>query len=257
MPPIPTVPVEEARTKLLDLLANNGNCRLPCVWGIAPGKSSFLEARTILLPLYGISSQIYVHSISPSYDEGELSIYTSLHFLTGTYDDIVSSISFQVEAHKKTPDGYENIFDSTFFGERVGFYELPSVLSQHGIPDSVFIGTLAGFFRDGGSWGFHILLMYPDQGMLINYTTQMQIIGKNILGCQSNAHVEFELYPSGEGDLFFTLLEPTNWPQNIKSNYKPLEEVTSMTLDGFYQTFRQPTNICIETPGNLWPTPEP
>jgi hypothetical protein len=196
-------------------------------------------------------------SISPSYNEDDLSIYTRIFFLTSANDDIVSRISFQVEAHKKTADGYENVFDSTSFGEQVGFYELPNILSQHGIPDSVLIGTLAGLFRDGGSWGFHILLLYPDQGILINYTTQMQIIGENILGCPSNAHVEFELYPSGEGDLFFTLLEPTNWPQNIKSNYKPLEEVTSITLDDFYQTFRQQTNICIETPANLWPTPEP
>jgi hypothetical protein len=253
--------VEDARLRLLDLLANNGNCRLPCVWGITPGKSSFLEARTILMPLSGLSPQTYLSisssgGISPSYDEGDLSIYTSLFFHTDT-DDVIRGINFQVEAHKKTKDGYENVFNSTSFGERVHFYELPSILSQHGTPDSVLIGTLAGFFRDGGSWGFHILLLYPDQGLLVNYTTQMQLVGKNILGCPSNAHVEFELYPSGEGDSFFRLLEPTNWPQNIKSNYKPLEEVTSMSLEEFYQTFSQPTDKCIETPANWWPTPEP
>src|SRR6476661_5599512 len=35
---IPTLPVEEARTKLLQLLLDNGSCRLPCLWDLARGK---------------------------------------------------------------------------------------------------------------------------------------------------------------------------------------------------------------------------
>jgi len=64
-----------------------------------------------------------------------------------------------------------------------------------------------------------------------------------------------ELYPPGNGDSFFELLEQTDW--SVKMNhYKPLEEVTSMSLEEFYRIFREPTNQCIETPANLWPIPE-
>jgi hypothetical protein len=115
-------------------------------------------------------------------------------FLTGD-DNIVNRIHFDSRSLRRVKGGYDDIFNSTIFGERVRFYELPSILSQHGIPDSVLIGTLAGFFRDGGSWGFHILLLYPDLGMLVSYTTQMQLAGGNILGCPANAHVELELFP--------------------------------------------------------------
>ncbi len=37
---IPTLSVEDARLRLLDLLAGNGHCRLPCLWGITPGEST-------------------------------------------------------------------------------------------------------------------------------------------------------------------------------------------------------------------------
>jgi len=48
------------------------------------------------------------------------------------------------------------------------------------------------------------------------------------------------------------------WPVPINDlYYKPIEKATSMTLKQFYDTFRQPTDKCIETPAKLWPTPEP
>ena len=37
-------------------------------------------------------------------------------------------------------------------------------------------------------------------------------------------------------------------------HFKSLEEATSMTLDEFYQVFKDPdTTQCLETPADLWP----
>src|SRR6185436_4057409 len=55
---VPTLPAEGAWTKLLELLANNGGCRLPCLWGITPGKSTYKEAQAILTPLRSISDPL-------------------------------------------------------------------------------------------------------------------------------------------------------------------------------------------------------
>jgi hypothetical protein len=38
--------------------------------------------------------------------------------------------------------------------------------------------------------------------------------------------------------------------------YIPLEKATTMSLDEFYQTYRQPGNECLMTPAEIWPTPE-
>jgi len=36
----------------------------------------------------------------------------------------------------------------------------------------------------------------------------------------------------------------------------PLEEATGMTVETFYETYRDPANDpCIETPRDLWPDP--
>jgi hypothetical protein len=38
--------------------------------------------------------------------------------------------------------------------------------------------------------------------------------------------------------------------------FKPVEEATSLTLNEFYDTFKNPENTaCLETPQELWPGP--
>ena len=84
----------------------------------------------------------------------------------------------------------------------------------------------------------------------------MHLNGSNVRGCPLNAHVEMELYPAGHADAFFERLKATDWAVKLNS-YKPLEEVSSLSLEEFDETFSQPTDKCIETPANLWPIPEP
>jgi hypothetical protein len=56
---IPTLSVKDAQIKLLGLLATNGGCRLPCLWGITPGKSNYQEAQNVLKPLSGVAETTY------------------------------------------------------------------------------------------------------------------------------------------------------------------------------------------------------
>lgn len=258
---IPTLPVEVAQAELLKFLSANGGCRLPCLWGITPGKSSFQEAQTILTPLSILSDFTSLFpspgDISPSYIQGNLVIYTRVAYLYPE-NGIVSSIAFSAEAHKPLAQGgYEDVFDSEFFGEKVSAYTLAHVLTEQGVPSSVMLATFGGPLTRGGTGGFDILLLYPDQGILVNYKTQMHLIGGNVRGCPLNAYVRMELYPSGQPDSFFEGLKQTDWAVKMSLDYKPLEEVTSMSVQEFYNTFRQPTDKCIETPAKLWSTPEP
>ncbi len=197
-------------------------------------------------------------TIEPSYVvEGGLKIDFFVAFLAK--NNIVTHVSFEGRALKEMSGerGVESVFDSTFFGEQLNRYMLPQILSEYDRPPSVLLSTLAEFppWRYGQGH-FQILIVYPDQGILVHYTTEMRVVGENVVGCPANAHVELELFPSGNGDSFYELLAPTNWPETIHNNYKPLEEVTSLSLEEFYQTFRQPMDACLETPANLWPVPE-
>ncbi len=96
---VPTLPVEDARQRLLDLLANNGNCQLPCLWGITPGESSYQDARSILLPLRGVAETVYFDpaspdSISPFYIEDSQRLYTDIIYLYNA-NDVISLIGFE------------------------------------------------------------------------------------------------------------------------------------------------------------------
>ncbi len=256
---IPTLPIEDANKRFLELLANNGGCHLPCLWGITPGKSSYNEAQSILEPLSSLSDFTDLFpspgDISPAYTKGNFVLYTRIAFLYPE-SGIVNSIAFNAEAHKNIPGGYEDVFDSNFFGEKVSAYTLAHVLTEQGVPSSVMVETAGGPLTRGGTGGFDILLLYPDQGILVNYKTQMHLIGSNVRGCPLNAYVQVELYPSGQPDSFFEGLKQTDWAVKM-TGYKPLEETTSMSVQEFYETFREATNKCIETAAKLWPRPEP
>ncbi len=260
---VPTLSVDDARKRLLDLLANNGGCHLPCLWGIKPGISSYQEAQSILVPLTAVSVLTSFRAeggaIFPVYANGDLELYNGAGFNVDIRSNnrIVNMIGFSAEAHKPLAQGgYEDVFDSKFFGEKVSAYSLPNILTEQGIPSSVMIETVGGPLTRGGTGGFDILLLYPDQGILINYRTQMHLIGSKVRGCPPNAYVRMELYPPGQPDSFFEGLKQTDWPLKM-TGYKPLEETTLMTVQEFYDTFRKPTDKCVETSAKLWPTPEP
>ena len=259
---VPTLPVEEAQTQFLDLLSNNGGCRLPCLWGITPGRSTIQDAQLILVPLSSLSrfkdllpSPI---TIDPIYKEDDLEIATNSSFVYGN-DGIIGSIFFRAREFRVgepgNPTTLKPVFDSRRFGERLRPYMLSQVLSEQGVPNKVLISTDGGENTGNNVPGFYILLLYPDRGILVNYTTNKELIRGNVRGCPPNAHVEMELYPPGQTELFFESLKQTDWGIT-KNGYKPLEEATSMSVEEFYEIFRNPTDKCIETPVNIWPTPE-
>lgn len=256
----PTLPVEEAQARLLELMANNGNCQLPCLWGIMPGKTTFLEARAILSPMSSLSSFTDLHfpgpaTISPTYSERGVEIYSSMTYLIDPENGITNRIVFVVEAHRPLQEGgYEDVYNSLFFGEKVSEYSLSRVMTGQGIPSTVMIATWGAPLTQSGLGGFDILLLYPEQGILVNYTTQMYVVGENARGCPANAHVEMNLYPPGDQDKFLDFLEETDWVERLKY-YRSLEEVSTMTADEFYETFHVANGNCIDTPASFWPRP--
>lgn len=265
---VPTLLVEDARQRLLELLANNGGCQLPCLWGIMPGITTNGDARNTLMPLssiavpettyFGSLHGVPVGAITSLYVEGELHLNASIGYDVFDDGDTVRSIGFRVlEESLDKKDEYGNqiktpIYDSPTFGKRVEYYSLSHVLSEQGVPDSVmiYIPRVEGQPIVAGI--LEAALLYPEQGIWIKYTMSMSNNGTIIKGCPANAHIEIQLYPSGNPESFFSLLEKTDWGRT-KGGYKPLEEATSMSVEQFYETFRNSTDKCIETPTNLWP----
>lgn len=262
---IPVLSEEKARAELLDLLADNGGCRLPCLLGITPGKTTYTEARAILLPFSGISISMNVSddnspdSVWLTYDEGDLRTFIKLSYLYAN-DGIINHIAFNAGEYKELAGNRSLVFDSKNFGERLHSYMLPGILSEFGKPASVVIQTYGKQIT--GSGGFEIVLVYPDQGMLVHYVTQMQTVGVNARGCPANAEVELELNPSGDADAFAKSLDATIWEAFARlepmddPGWKSIDKATSLSIEQFYETFREPTDKCIDTPLKGWYVPE-
>lgn len=258
VPPPPPLPPGDAEARLLELLANNGDCRLPCLWGIMPGTSSYQEAQAIIAPLSSISD---FPGFSPEGGGGfpllwedDLLLRTQAGFLAE--NGIVTHLGFgarqmQAVTAPNGEPGYMNLFDSQAFGERLEYYSLSHVLSELGMPTSVLIATDGG---PPGGW-FDLLLLYPDQGVLANYTTERHLVGSDVRGCPANAHIEMDLFAPGNAEYFNSQVPKVGWDVKLKNWYKPLESVTSMTTSQFYETFRESANQCIDTPRDLWPVP--
>ena len=267
---VPTLPADDADRRLLNLLANNNNCRLPCLWGITPGKSTHDDADMVLLPLSAISDFTSLNTspgdISPIYIDGSDLLYTRMAFLFPE-NGIINHIVFQTRIMKKviTPNGEPGlleIFEITPLSKNLEFYMLPNILSQLGIPTSVVVSISATPANIDVYGGFDIVLLYPDQGVFVHYTTQRKLFGEVAQGCFNNSSVELELFPAGDRELFSEGLDTTvwanMWPEPVDTpRWKTIETATSMSVEEFYEAFQKPTNKCLETPMSLWPTQEP
>lgn len=266
---IPTLPTEDARKKWFELLATNGGCRLPCLWGITPGKSSYQEARNILSPLSSVAETysdpftlngVSMGSATPLYVEGNLHLNNRVAYW---YDDngLVNYIAFRVLEEKvpidvngdwisKTP-----IYGLPAFIQRTEYYSLSHLLSEQGVPDSVLIYT-SGQSNRGGSIEIDIAVFYPNHGIWAQYDTYVNEFDiENVINiCPLYTHIEMKLYPPGNPEKFYKLLEQTDW-QYEKGGFKTIEEAASMSIQEFYQTFRNPTDQCFQTPVKIWPPP--
>lgn len=262
---IPTLSVDDARARLHKLLSNNEGCRFPCLWGITPGVTTDHDAKAILAPLSSMSDFVGFNSESGTIsliDELSDGQFLSINISYLANEGNVLRVNLWGRDMRKLVDEksgeyfFQDIYDSTGFGERLDFYMLHQVLSTYGRPDSVLLETLGKFPPPRyGQGHFKLILLYPEQGIVVQYTTEMRVVGKNVEGCLANAHVEMELLPPGNVETFYQLLAPSDWSNRI-AQFKPIEKVTSLSMDDFYQKFRQPTANCLLTPARLWPIPE-
>jgi hypothetical protein len=196
-----------------------------------------------------------IGSIIPVLTIEDYYIKAIVSFLSDGNSHVVNRITFDIGPYERFIDpafltgyGYSPLYEFASFGQISAFYMLPSVLSKLGPPESVHILTFGKSGMEGMQYtDFDLLLMYPDQGILIDYNTKKRIAGKNVLGCMANALVEMELSPLGDRDAFFNRLIKTKY-ENYQENYKPLEELTSMSVGEFYRIYRKSTDQCLPIP---------
>jgi hypothetical protein len=264
MPIAPTLPTEEANIRLHELLSNNGNCRLPCLWGITPGVSTDQNALDTFAPLRSISVYWNYSSYS-NYYIGDLEIHYPVDNINYYYyrvsfvseRNIIASVGFEALVIKEDNGDFGpfSIYNSQEFGETTRLFSLANILSEYGVPDSIYLSTIIDPAPAPLDYStpFEWILLYPDQGIFVKYTMKMQLDGEHVIGCPANAAIDLNVNLRGERKLSPNGIPPT-WARNFPP-YKSIDEVANMSNEQFHQIFSKAPDQCLVTLTNEWPVP--
>jgi len=233
--PLPTLTSDKAKELVMELLKSNAGCKLPCWWGIIPGKTTWTEARRFLE-----SFAVYVG------ETGGVRVPLPSPYSNATYMEHGYFIQNGIV-------DYMRIYNYNLAPN----YFLPRFLEVYGQPSEIWMQTFSQ--EEIGQQNFTFILFYPDKGILIEYSTATPIgdlsFDNKLHNCLHGADSPFIYLWSPETnkmsfqDAKQKFLDTTNLPEP-----KPLPEATGMDVKTFYETFKDPdTNVCIETPKDLWP----
>lgn len=256
--PSPISSKEDSYQLVENLIKHNENCQLPCWWGITPGVSSSVELHEKLLPLSDIAD---IHllfdesgSIDIQYPKKNWLINIVLSFTSNETSTLIETIVIRTNIISlKNNTNRTERFSALEYQELFETYSLDKILSTYGQPANILIRADV-YDSSHSPETFEITLLYPKQGIFVRYTMLAEKVGNNIGGCPAKSIMELWLLsPDDMGNYqqILSTVDPT-WEGNFPYS-KSVSEVTSMTIEDFYQTFKEPTNRCVDTPLIIWP----
>jgi hypothetical protein len=257
--PLPTLPPDKALARVLELLKTNGSCKLPCWWGIVPGKTSWAETKQILARL-----GIYSNYSTPS--DGAIFHGANFDFRGPYINGQPTTVYNDIDFHEKNAivediylrsQGYNNPIDFQAAWER---YSPRQVMVDYGSPSRVWMYTDA--LNYGERTGYDLWLAYDNLGFLIRY--QGTVSRKSFLVYQ----VCPRFYNGKDIDDILIILQSPDNPRPLEERdpYYPhvvqythtLEEAAGLTVEVFYKLFTQGKQpACFDTPMNIWPSSFP
>lgn len=231
--PLPTLSRVQAQKAVMDLYENS-SCKLPCWWGIVPGRTGWREAwqflgqfatnsspwETLLLESKDLPGHMFYRVYLDVPQTPELNRYSALNDLLV----LVQMNTFTVE----------NIDVNT---GNIKDYTIPKILSDYGKPKQVYaIG-----FPTPVSWnsGVALYLYYPQYGFISSHFTTVDAESwakPTFTACFQKTSKLF-LWPEGKQLEFFDRLKESLFDPETISAFTTLDEVTDLSVDKFYKIF--------------------
>jgi hypothetical protein len=274
---------EEEDAFLLDMLADNANCELPCWWGITPGVTPWQEAQQTFLSYgknIGIRQRFAGYrdeggNYVPSYEGfahdvslfGRRAQYPFDYVVQHTFYEQGGAVQLlEVIGHALGGETWYNAGWSPpqVFTQDWHNYSLDQILSRYGQPTQVLL-----HYWSEEETLYSLALLYEDEGIMVAYmgsvhgeytgeddylldivdicpTTDLITdidIWLKSPGLEDSLSQIYNAWGLGEG--YYTL--------PFMGNRSPtLREAAGMSLEEFYSTFLDPnTQVCIQAPGNM------
>jgi hypothetical protein len=232
--PLSDIQIQE---NVIDSLKNNGNCQLPCWWGINPGSTSWSDANVTLQRI----------GLKPSFDNIS-GAYTLLYSFSGSNHALVLSMDLSVEnGLVKTinfhGEGYTNLLA---FKKIYANLAPEQILMAYGSPNQV---EVTGGPGAGGVY-YVISLYYDDLDFAISYAGKAPFTNSNY------TNVVFCPTFGATGNLNGGLnleLESGHTALNHEVLSRSLSEIVGMTSQDFYNLYiNNKDDACFYTPIVLW-----
>lgn len=153
-------------------------------------------------------------------------------------------IGVDTMAYRKRETKLENDYNSSYYSGIFQYYTLPSLLATYGSPDHVYVFLDTGIADMGLGIDLYLVhLDYSKQGWVAHLEMPLYTREDLFIGCPSEAFTELHLWSPDDPARDFPL---------DSSVLFTIEEATGMSIDEFYQKFKDPSNIsCLETPANI------
>jgi WD40 repeat protein len=223
---------------ITEMLTTNGDCQLPCWWGITPGKTSIPDALNIINQF---DSEI--HGLHKGWIDTDINAPLDISPIGEIRADLYQENETiqQIEVYAFDWPGYR----------------LSQVLTMYGEPDEVMIHS---YKSEPVSYPtFQLALIYSTKGFVVYYGAgefTAKYEGEDNIGCLGQAPKLYLYTPNKDlthdelyGDVFGFYL-----PHVIEGDIvRPVEEATAMSKHDFYMYYKEDSNqACIRTPKDIW-----
>ena len=233
-----------------ELLRTNGGCKLPCWWGIVPGRTTWLEAESFL-------NHLGFRTSSETLADGSV-----LHGFGGTeFEDehLYNSIGIyerngNIDAIGIRGNGWSNM---SGFHEIWGKYDLQNFLPDYGQPSRIWLSSVSNDIGAPGIEGYRLWLFYDRFGFVLSYHAAGAIIdGENYHICprmddEDIGEIRMLLQSPDNPEPLDRIDENTEW---FRKSTKSIDKATGLSTEDFYQLFIQEEQpACFDTPIDIWP----
>jgi hypothetical protein len=240
---------------LVDMLANNAGCELPCWWGIRPGETSTQNAQHVFLSLgKSVASRqtndlgtLYLASLFGRHSPYPFDYVVEHRFYER--DNVVYLLGVTGYSLGWSPPQH--------FTQDWQRYSLDQVLVRFGQPSQVLL-----HYWDFG-WQYSIGLVYEDKGVLIQYVgpipgERSYLSEEPVTICPvQNRPTAISMWLT-KPDSGFRIAEAFTqfgyvYPDSHDfSHVLTLEEAVEMSAETFYETYLDPdAQVCLKAPRNL------
>ena len=224
------------------LIDTNGNCELPCWWGLVPGKTTKEQVMSF-------------------FDQIDINKMESLGQVERNNPDGVEVLMEEIVITYNLPGGngignlilvfWDNVLSYIKVDRNSSRYryKLESSLNMLGKPDEILIYVIS--WAPGKLKPYNLLLIYENDKNLVSYSSDAIESEENISICIDYDAPTIFMWKDGYG--LIERLDEVFFGPGSERKLQKLEDATRLTIDDFYEQFTDlDGSDCFETSMEFW-----